>query len=507
MAGDPAYRERGAALILPLQQPGALYINGAFVPPDEGREDVVLNPATEEVIAAAPYGGASDADAAIAAAREAFDNGPWPAMSVRERVEYLQKMHDVLESHATEICELIVLEAGAVQSNAKARQFDIPMKHFRRFLELALRDDVRALAPELTHGAGGTTVVGTAFVVRSPVGVVAAITPYNYPFFLNVVKVVAALVTGNTVVLKPSPYTPFEALVLAGAAAEAGLPKGVLNVITGSKEVGERLTADARVDMVTFTGSDQVGAEIVAQSAPTLKRLVMELGGKSALIVRADANLKMGLSQALRGFTSHAGQGCAMNTRVLVHNSLRKTFVEQLAEMARAVKVGDPRAVDTEMGPLIRAAARERVERYVALGLQSGAKLMAGGRRPVHLTKGFYYAPTFFDNVDSRSAIAQDEIFGPVGVVIGFDSDEEAIAIANDSRFGLRGGIVSADVGRAFEMACAIRTGGVTLNGGAGTQLSDGPFGGIKRSGYGRELGEDGLHEFTQTKLIEIQAG
>ncbi len=191
--------------------------------------------------------------------------------------------------------------------------------------------------------------------------------------------------------------------------------------------------------MVTFTGSDQVGAAIVAQSAPTLKRLVMELGGKSALIVREDANVKMALGQALRGFTSHAGQGCAMNTRVLVHNSLRKEFVKQLAAMARAVKVGDPRASDTQMGPLIRASARERVERYVAQGIDSGATLMSGGRRPADLIKGFYYEPTFFDNVESQSSIAQDEIFGPVGVVIGFDDDDEAIAIANDSRFGLRG--------------------------------------------------------------------
>ena len=500
-------REKGVVLNLPLQQPGAIYIDGAFVPPTEKRGEVVINPATEEAIGEVGVGGVRDADAAIAAAREAFDAGPWPRMSARERIACLQKMYDVLEARADEICELIVLEAGSVQSNAKARQFDIPMKHFRRFLELGVREDVKALAPELTLGAGSVTVLGTAFVVRAPVGVVAAITPYNYPYFLNLVKVIPALVTGNTVVLKPSPYTPFEGLVLAGAAAQAGLPKGVLNVITGGLEVGERLTSDVRVDMVTFTGSDQVGAAIAAQSAPTLKRLVMELGGKSALIVRSDASLKMALSQALRGFTSHAGQGCAMNTRVLVHNSIRRDFVDQLATMARSVKVGDPRSADTEMGPLIRAAARERVERYVALGLESGARLMAGGRRPPHLTKGFYYEPTFFDDVDSRSAIAQDEIFGPVGVVIGFDTDDEAVAIANDSRFGLRGGIVSADVGRAFEMARAIRTGGVTLNGGAGTQLSDGPFGGVKRSGYGRELGEDGLNEFTQTQLIEIQAG
>jgi acyl-CoA reductase-like NAD-dependent aldehyde dehydrogenase len=215
----------------------------------------------------------------------------------------------------------------------------------------------------------------------------------------------------------------------------------------------------------------------------------------------------MALSQALRGFTSHAGQGCAMNTRVLIHNSIRKSFVEQLAAAARQVKVGDTADPKSEMGPLIRGVARARVERYVASGVAGGARLMAGGRRPAHLERGFYYEPTLFDDVDPASDIAQDEIFGPVGVVIGYDTDDEAIALANRSRFGLRGGIVSADVGRAYEMALRIRTGGVTLNGGAGTQLSGGPFGGIKRSGYGRELGEEGMDEFTQLKLIEIQAG
>jgi aldehyde dehydrogenase (NAD+) len=309
------------------------------------------------------------------------------------------------------------------------------------------------------------------------------------------------------VVLKPSPYTPFQALVLAGAAHEAGLPPGVFNVITGATAVGELLTKDERVDLVSFTGSDTVGSAIAAQCAPTLKRLVLELGGKSALIVRQDANLKMALAQSLRGFTSHAGQGCAMNTRLLVHNSIRNSFVEQLAAAAQLVRVGDPADPATEMGPLIRAVARDRVERYVKSGLNSGARLKAGGKRPENLNRGFYYEPTLFDDVDPDSVIAQDEIFGPVGVVIGYDTDDEAIQIANRSRFGLRGGIISADVGRAYEMALRIRTGGLTLNGGSGTQMSAGPFGGVKRSGYGRELGEEGLNEFTQIKLIEIQAG
>jgi acyl-CoA reductase-like NAD-dependent aldehyde dehydrogenase len=490
-----------------LNLPGALYIDGQHVAPADGAFEDIINPATEAVIGRAPVGGLEDAAGAIRAARRAFDQGPWARLSWGERAAFLEKMYGILWARAEEICALIIAEAGAVRANARARQFDIPMKHFRHYLNAGEPVRVRALPPELTSSPSGTKTLGTGFVIREPVGVVAAITPYNYPFFLNLAKVVPALLTGNTVVLKPSPYTPFEALVLGQAADEAGLPAGTFNVITGGTPVGELLTRDERIDLVTFTGSDAVGSAIAAQSAVSLKRLVLELGGKSALIVRADGNMKMAVQQALRGFTSHAGQGCAMNTRVLVHRSLKDSFVEQLAGAAAAVRVGDPADPKSDMGPLIRASARERVERYVESGLNSGAKLRTGGRRPAHLQRGFYYEPTFFDDVDPDAPIAQDEIFGPVGVVIGYDTDDEAIDIANRSRFGLRGGIISADVGRAYEMALRIRTGGITLNGGAGTQLSAGPFGGVKRSGYGRELGEDGLNEFTQLKLIEIQAG
>ena len=493
--------------ILPLKHPGSLYIGGEFVACDAAAREAVLNPSTEEVIGMAPVGGMREADAAIAAARRAFDEGPWPRFSPRQRAEVLTRMHDVLMQRAEAICELITLEAGSVRSQTRARQFDLPMKHFRYFIEAGQQAQVTALAPELTPTPKGAKMLGSGFVVREPVGVVSAITPYNYPFFLDVVKVAPALMTGNTCVLKPSPYTPFEAMVLAEAAHEAGLPPGVLNVITGDNAAARLLTTDARVDMVTFTGSDSVGAAIAAQCAPGLKRVLLELGGKSALIVRQDADIDLAVTTALRGFTSHAGQGCAMNTRCLVHNAVRPEFARRLAEQARAVKLGDTLDPATQMGPLIRAVARDRTERYVALGLDAGARLIAGGHRPSHLKRGFFHEPTLFDDVDNASAIAQEEIFGPVGVIIGFDSDDEALRIANDSKFGLRGGIVSADVGRAYEMALQLRSGGVTLNGGAGTQLSNGPFGGIKRSGYGRELGLEGLHEYTQQKLIEIHAG
>ncbi|MFP6850459.1 MAG: aldehyde dehydrogenase family protein [Pseudomonas sp.] len=491
---------------LPLKHPAALYVGGEFVSVDSAAREEVVNPSTEEVIGLAPVGGERESRDAIAAARHAYDHGPWPRMSPRQRAEHLARLRDLLIERAGPICELITLEAGSIHTQTRGRQFDIPMKHFDYFLEAGQQIQVKALAPELTQTAKGK-VVGTGFVVREPVGVVSAITPYNYPFFLNVIKIVPALMTGNTCVLKPSPFTPFEAMVLAEAAHDAGLPPGVLNVVTGGKEVGELLTTHPDVDMVTFTGSDTVGAAIAGQCAPGLKRVLLELGGKSALIVRQDADLDLAVANALRGFTSHAGQGCAMNTRSLVHNSIRGEFARRLAEQAKAVRVGDTLDPTSQMGPLIRAAARDRTERYVAMGLESGAKLLSGGQRPAHLDRGFFYNPTLFDDVDNRSGLAQEEIFGPIGVIIGFDSDDEAVSIANDSNFGLRGGIISADLGRAYEMALQIRSGGVTLNGGAGTQLSNGPFGGIKRSGYGRELGEEGLHEYTQQKLIEIHAG
>jgi acyl-CoA reductase-like NAD-dependent aldehyde dehydrogenase len=343
-------------------------------------------------------------------------------------------------------------------------------------------------------------------VVREPVGVVAAITPYNVPFFLNVAKIIPAMAVGCTVVLKPSPYTPIEALLLGEIAEEVGLPAGVLNIVTGDKDVGEVLTTDPRVDMVSFTGSDIVGEAIQRQTAGTLKRVVLELGGKSALIVRADADLEAAARDGLRGFTAHSGQGCQLLTRHVVHNAIRQAYVEKVAALAGALRIGNPADPDTQMGPLIREAARRRTEDYVSIAQSEGARLVTGGRRPAHLDKGFFHEPTLFDDVQNGSRLAQEEVFGPIGAVIGFDTDEDAIAIANHSRFGLSGSIHSADAGRAFEMARAVRTGGVSINGGAGTMLSAAPFGGIRRSGYGREFGIEGMNEFTYTKTISFRA-
>jgi aldehyde dehydrogenase (NAD+) len=487
-----------------LQQ--KMFIGGAFTSGSAGTFEDVINPATEEVIGSAPVGGIDDVNAALQAAEGSDRRGPWRRMSNLERVARMHRFHDALQSRVDEICALIVAEAGATVGLARGAQWGLPMKHFKYYLSAALADFTTMSAAELSPTADGRKMLGSSIVRRDPVGVVAAITPYNYPFMLNIVKIVPALLMGNSVVLKPSPYTPFEALLLGDAAIAAALPPGVLNVVTGGLDVGRMLTTDPRVKLISFTGSDTVGAVILAQAAPTLTRVLLELGGKSAMIVRADADLDRAAAAGLGGFTSHCGQGCALLTRHLVHNSVRAAYVEKVKAMASRIKIGDPADPATQMGPLIRAVQRARVEHYVQAGLDSGATLVTGGKRPSELGRGFFYEPTLFDNVDNRSVLAQEEVFGPIGAVIGFDTDEEAIALANDSAFGLNGAVFSADAGRAYEIACALNTGGASINGGAGTMLSDAPFGGIGRSGFGRENGVDGLLEFTNSKSIAFHA-
>ncbi len=482
----------------------ALYIDGEWVSSSE--LEAVLNPATEQVLGEAPVGNAAHVEAALTAAREAFDKGPWPRLSQKQRQAKLTEFLDAIERRAEEIIALITAEAGATSVLARYLQFGIPMEHARHMVEFSSRPAQTPLPVETVPNMQGGLNLGAGVLSREPVGVVTAITPYNFPFFLNVGKVVPALAVGCTVILKPSPYTPFEALILGEIADEVGLPKGVLNIVTGGKEVGEALTTDKRVDLISFTGSDIVGAAIQAQSAPTLKRLLLELGGKSALIVRPDANLVEAAGAGLGGFTIHSGQGCALLTRHIVHNSVRAEYVETLRQMAASLKIGDPADPSVQMGPLIREVARERTQRYVDIALSEGAKLITGGKRPQGIDQGFFFEPTLFDDVQTSHRIAQEEVFGPIGVVIGYDSDEEAVAIANDSDFGLSGAIFSADVGRAYEIALRVRTGGVLINGGSGTMSSHHPFGGIKRSGYGREYGYEGLNEFTYMKAISFRA-
>ncbi len=405
--------------------------------------------------------------------------------------------------------ELIVAEVGCAQGITNSMQVDMPLGHLLSALDHSTRDPTQRLPLEITPNfmaPDGPRVLGGTTIVREPIGVVAGITGYNFPFLLNLSKIVPSLLAGNTLVLKPSPFTPFAALLFGEAAAEAGLPPGVLNIITGGPDVGAKLTTDPRVDLVSFTGSEAVGIAIMQQAATTLKRVHLELGGKSAMIVRADADIQRAATTAVAILSVNAGQGCALTTRLLVHNAVRRQFVEIATAVAGHFKIGDPADPTVMMGPLIREAQRAKVERYIQLGREEGARLVHGGGRPAGLNRGFFTDITLFDDVDNSMTIAQDEIFGPVGAVIGFDTDEQAIAIANDSRYGLNGAIETADAATGYEMALRIRAGSISLNGGAGKMVYA-PIGGYKRSGIGREYGPDWLRDFTEEKSIFYPAG
>lgn len=495
---------------VPFTTLDGVYVDGGWVRPTNGACEAVLNPATEEVIGMAPVAGPTEAADALQAARDAFDKGPWPKLPMVRRIEFVQRFRRALEERADAIKALLTAEAGSTFMLNETVQFGAIFPCIDWCLELASRlaphhAPIQS-APNLMNPIG-PPIVGAGVVIHEPVGVVACISAYNFPLFLNVLKLVPAILAGNTIVLKPSPFTPYAALLLGEIAHEIGLPKGVVNVVTGGADVGELLTSDPRVDMVSFTGSDTVGSAIMRQASATLKKVHLELGGKSALIVRADADIEMAALSVLSNFTIHCGQGCALQTRTLVHNSVRRQLVELLEMMLPNWQVGDPADPSSLVGPLIREAARSRTERYVQLGIDSGAKLVYGGKRPPGLDKGFFFQPTLFDDVDNRSAIAQDEIFGPVGVIIGFDTDDEAVAIANDSKFGLHGGIHSADRAKAWEMALQIRTGQIWINGGTGNLYAKLPFGGYKRSGIGREMGPGWLKEFMVEKAIAYPIG
>ncbi len=496
-------------MTVPYADISGLYIGAAWVRPGGGETEAVINPATEAVIGQAPVGGIAEAEAAIVAARRAFDDGAWADLPQAKRTDYMRRMHAALQDRAEQIKLLMIAESGATRMLAESMFFPSPMELVSRLIERSTMPTTRHLPVEKAmnpFNPAGPQLLGGGVVVREPIGVVTAITPYNAPFLVNISKIFPALLAGNTVILKPSPFTPFSALLLGQVADEIGLPPGVLNIVTGGNAVGAMLTSDPRVDMVTFTGSEAVGAAIMGQAAPTLKKVLLELGGKSALIVREDADVQKAAMEGLFQVSNHCGQGCALATRHLVHNSIRPAYIATMKTLVSQLPLGDPASPTTMVGPLIRGAARDRVERMVAQGQADGATLVFGGDRPAHLDKGFFYNVTVFDDVDNAMAIAQDEVFGPVAAVIGFDTDDEAVKLANDSRYGLYGGIHSKDPARAYDMALRLRTGGVVLNGGLYKQ-NDAPFGGYKRSGLGREYGDRWLEEYSHEKSIVYPIG
>jgi aldehyde dehydrogenase (NAD+) len=480
-----------------------LFIDGRWC--KGGHENVleVENPATEEVFARVEQASVDDAQHAISAARAAFDEGPWPRLPDAERRALMTAFADAVAARSDRLADLVVSEAGATVQLARTGQVGVPLVHLRDLVERVM-PTFPAMQPQApTFGLG----IGQGVVLREPAGVVAAITAFNYPTLLNLFKVGPALAAGCTVVLRPSPLTPLSALILGEVALEAGLPDGVLNIVTGDLDVSSMLTTDPRVDMVSFTGSDIVGKQILAQAASTVKKVVLELGGKSVNIVTQGTDLDAAATHAVLNFTRHSGQGCAAFTRILAHTDIHDELVERMLARLASIVVGDPTDESTDMGPLISDRQRDRVLSYVEIGQSEGAKLAFGGSRTASQPRGYYVDPTLFVNGDNSMRVAREEIFGPVGVVIPYRTDDEAVAIANDSPYGLSGSIWDADPAHAFRIAGRLRTGMVNINGVAGGPNPHSPFGGYKQSGIGREWGEAGYSEYFETKSVNWPAG
>jgi aldehyde dehydrogenase (NAD+) len=480
-----------------------LFIDGRYVESSGDATSAVTNPATEEQIGLVPVGTVADARRAVAAARKAFDEGPWGRSTPQQRARVLGAMADIMTRRYPELVDLNIAEAGSIRPLAEFLQVGVPIEHLRDFAERLLYKYDFETPQQPYVGAGGLAGIGQGIVQREAIGVASLITPYNFPLFLNVFKLAPALAAGCTVILKPSPDTPLEALILGEIADEAGLPPGVLNIVTGDLEASAELTTNPAIDMVSFTGSDAVGRKVYTQASDTLKRVVLELGGKSANILFEDTDIEKALPQIVMNFTTHAGQGCSLQTRTLVHESIFDDVVNGVKTALDHIKVGNPADPTVTMGPLISAAQRGRVEALIKIGLDEGGQIAYGGGRPAGLDKGFYVEPTVFVDLDNSKTLARREVFGPVSVIMPFSGDEEAIRIANDSEFGLGGGVWSKDTVRALNVARRIRTGQVTINGGGGGGLSPySPFGGYKHSGLGREWGAAGLEEYLQTKSI-----
>jgi acyl-CoA reductase-like NAD-dependent aldehyde dehydrogenase len=482
----------------PLLDSYSLYIDGRWVDPGSGRYDDI-NPATEATIAQAPDAGLVDVDAAIAAARRAFDSGPWAVAPPEERSRCITQLGNALMQHAEEFSTLSQAEWGCT-ANERLIQIDSPGFMALRAGELAEQLTDEAID---TYGSAGTTLLR-----HEPLGVVSILTPWNFPHSLNVMKVSRALAAGNTVVLKPSPLTPLAGLALARIIHEhTDIPPGVVNVVTPSGiEASKLLTTDPRIDMVSFTGSSAVGREVMAAAGGTMKRILLECGGKSASIFIDDVEVTDELLQRFLfdGCSMHAGQACILQSRLLLPERIHDEVVERLVELARNVKVGDPTDPEVQMGPLISGTQRDRVESHVAAAQTDGAKLVVGGRRPAHLKRGFYLEPTILTDVTPDARIAQEEVFGPVLTVLRYRADDEAVAIANNSQYGLSGAVWGADVDRAVGVARRVRTGQIAVN---GCIPGDAPFGGFKQSGLGREGGGlPGLHQYMEPKAIGIPA-
>jgi acyl-CoA reductase-like NAD-dependent aldehyde dehydrogenase len=463
------------------------YYAGDWQTPSTADTIDVISSATEEVIGRVPRGSADDVDRAVKAARAGFEH--WSQASAEQRAVWLEKLSAAMKARVPQVAEAITHEVGTAIGFAQKVQAEFPITNIAlnaKFIrEYALEEEL-----------------GNSLIVKEPIGVVGCITPWNYPLHQIVAKVAPALAAGCTIVLKPAELAPLSALMLADAAHEISLPPGVLNVVCGSgRVVGEAIVGHPDVDMVSFTGSLAAGRRVASLAGDGIKRVTLELGGKSAFIVLNDAPFEKAIAAGVNNCMQNSGQTCSAWTRMLIPRSRQADVIELAKAQIAKLTLGDPFDPKTRLGPLASANQRDTVLGFIDTGKKEGAELIAGGGRPASLSKGFYVEPTIFANVDNRMEIAQEEIFGPVLSIIAYDSEEEAVRIANDSIYGLAGGVWGGSAERALEVARRMRTGQVDINGGRFNHLA--PFGGFKKSGLGRELGPHALDEFFQLKAIQ----
>ncbi|WNF00344.1 aldehyde dehydrogenase [Streptomyces luomodiensis] len=469
-----------------------LFVGGQWVPAHGERLEIV-SPYTEQVIADVPSASLTDNDRAVAAAREAFDNGPWPRMPLEERIAALRELRRLLADHQEPLARLITEEMGCPIAQSRTIQAVNPVRVIDACLDLA---------PEFPFRSVRRADTGSALVTREPVGVVAAVVPWNMPVGISVQKIVPAVLAGCTVVLKPAPQTPLDAYLLGELVDRAGFPDGVVNVVPAEREAGEHLVTHPGIDEVTFTGSSAAGRRIASLCGNDLRRVTLELGGKSAAVVLDDADLGQTAEAMRLGAFRNNGQICTLKTRVLVSQTREKELVERLAAMIDTMPVGDPYLENTQIGPLVTSRQRQVVERYITSGREEGATVVTGRGRPAGQDRGWFVEPTLFTGVRPDMKIAQEEIFGPVLSVMTYRDEAEAIEIANDSVYGLHGAVFTTDLDHGVELASRIRTGVVELNGSpAGLKA---PFGGFKTSGIGREHGPEGLASYTELRSIGL---
>ncbi|MFD5424016.1 aldehyde dehydrogenase family protein [Streptomyces sp. NPDC127084] len=485
------------------REPQRLYIGGEWTEPDAGHYEVI-DPATEQVVGLAPEASRDQVYAAAAAAREAFE--PWSRTPPEQRAAILDRAADVIQREFEAYADLARAETGATTGTARGMQVAVGVSRFRRYAKGALEPVEQGLPPQINEaGPMGKAGIFGALAARRPVGVVTCITSYNNPWANPAGKVAPALAMGNTVLVKPAPQDPLSVYRMAEALAEAGVPPGVVNVVSGSRpDVGEAAVDSPDVDMVSFTGSTAVGRRIGEVCGRDMKRQLMELGGKGAALVFDDADLDAAVMGIGTTFSFYSGQICTAPTRVIAQRGVYERLIEKLTAYMGYLKLGDPAAPGTVVGPVISAAHRDRIESYIELGRKEGARLVAGGERP-DLDRGFYVAPALFADCSSEMRIVREEIFGPVVVVVPFSDEEEGVALAGDSDYGLIDYVWSGDAARAFRVARRLRAGGVGINT-IGRNM-EAPFGGFKKSGVGRDVGSYALHAYSETQAIVWPGG